>query len=73
VAPDILIVAATLLSGLAISSIIAAWASGGRSVTGIVALAVGLGLFALAWVRAGGLQPSDIPDSFILVAARLFN
>jgi hypothetical protein len=69
--PDILIVLATLVSILAVSSAIAGWAEGRWPVMALASLCIGLGL--LAWVhlglREGGLTPRAIPDAFIHVAA----
>jgi hypothetical protein len=69
--PDILIVIATLVSILALSSTISAWVDGRWPWAAFVSLAIGLVL--LGWVhlalREGGLTPRAIPDAFIHVAA----
>jgi hypothetical protein len=72
---DILIVIATLVSLLALSSIVAAWADRRMPRKGVLSLAIGLGI--LAWVhlavRPGGLTLHAIPDAFIHVAAMILN
>ena len=69
--PDIVIVVATLVSMLALSSLVAGWVDGRLSRRGLLALGIGLGL--LGWVhlalREGGLTLRSIPDAFIHVAA----
>ncbi|MDG4648974.1 hypothetical protein P6F26_11015 [Roseibacterium sp. SDUM158017] len=71
---DILIVAATLVLGVSIASVVARWSERRWSVPGLVGLAVAAGLFVHVHLRTeGGLTWTDVPDSFILVAARVLN
>ncbi len=72
-APDILIVAATLIGGLSVASVVAGWASRTRPAAGLFGLVVAAGLFGYAALQAGDLAWNDVPDSFILVAARILN
>lgn len=73
--PDIVIVLATLVTVLALSSCVAAWVEGRRPRLALVWLALGLGLFA--WLHlglvAGGLTLRTIPDAFIEVVAMVLN
>jgi hypothetical protein len=69
--PDILIVLASLVSILALSSAISGWVDGRLPVKSLLSLCIGLGL--LGWTHLalveGGLTPRAIPDAFIHVAA----
>lgn len=69
--PDILIVIATLVSILAVSSVVSGWVEGRWPVMALASLGIGVGL--LGWVhlglREGGLTLRAIPDAFIHVAA----
>ena len=74
VGTDILIVLATLVSGFAIASLVASWAARTRPRLALVSLAIGLGILVTVHVRTpDGLTWTDIPDAFILVAARVLN
>jgi hypothetical protein len=72
-AADILIVLATVICGVSIAAIVAGWAARTWPVFSMIALAVGAGLFAYVHFQTGGLTWTDIPDAFILVAARILN
>ena len=69
--PDILIVLATLVGILSLSSLVAGWVDGRLSWRAMLSMAIALGL--LGWVhlalREGGLTLRSIPDAFIHVAA----
>ena len=69
--PDILIVIATLVSVLALSSTVSGWVEGRLPVKSLVSLCIGLGLLGWAHLALvdGGLTPRAIPDAFIHVAA----
>ncbi|MCU4652508.1 hypothetical protein N8I71_06670 [Roseibacterium sp. SDUM158016] len=71
---DILIVIATTVCVFSIASVVAGWAVRVWPVMALVSLAIGLGLFAFVHVSVdGGLALRDVPDAFILVAARILN
>lgn len=71
---DILIVIGTVVTGFALSSIVAGWATRTWPVMALVSLVIGLGLLVFVHIQLpGGLSPMDIPESFILVAARILN
>lgn len=69
--PDIVIVIATLVGILSLSSLVAGWVDGRLSWRAVVSMVIALGL--LAWVhlalRDEGLSIRAIPDAFIHVAA----
>ena len=69
--PDILIVLASLVGILSLSSLVAGWVDGRLSWRAMLWMAIALGL--LGWVhlglREGGLTLRSIPDAFIHVAA----
>ena len=73
--PDIVIVIATLVSLLALSSVVAGWAD--RRVPWMALASLGIGVALLAFVhlalRPGGLTALAIPDAFIHVAAMILN
>ncbi|MGP1357746.1 hypothetical protein [Roseicyclus sp.] len=74
VGTDILTVLATLLCAAAFASLVASWAGRVRPRLAPVALLAGVGVLILVHLRTpGGLAWTDIPDSFILVAARILN
>jgi len=71
---DILIVIGTLVSGFAISSVVAGWVSRTWPVMALISLAIGIGLLVFVHMQLpDGLTAMDIPDAFILVAARILN
>jgi hypothetical protein len=71
---DILIVIATLVTGLSLASVVAGWVVRDWPVVPLVSLTIGLGLFVYLHVELpGGLTLLDIPDAFIDVAARILN
>ena len=68
--PNILIVVATLVAALSISSLVAGWAARAMSPVAGLSLLIGLGLLIFVHLTTpGGLAPLDIPDAFIAVAA----
>ena len=74
VAVDIIIVIATIVSAFSLTSVISGWVVRQWPIIGMISLAIGLGLFAYVHLTLpDGLTPRDIPDSFILVAARILN
>jgi hypothetical protein len=71
---DILIVIGTLVSGFAVSSVVAGWVARKWPVMALISLAVGIGLLVFVHLQLpDGLTATDIPDAFILVAARILN
>jgi hypothetical protein len=71
---DILIVIGTIVTGLALSSVVAGWAARSWPVMALISLAIGVGLLVFVHLQLPeGLSPMDIPDAFILVAARILN
>lgn len=71
---DILIVTATLLTGLGLANLLAAWVDRRVSLVALVFIGVGIALFVWAHMTLPeGLTIWDVPDSFILVAARILN
>ena len=74
VGADILIVIATVVSGFALSSVVAGWVSRSWPIVSLVSLCIGVGLLVFVHVQLpDGLTPMDIPNAFILVAARILN
>ncbi|RMA43577.1 hypothetical protein [Rhodophyticola porphyridii] len=71
---DILLVIATLVTGLALASLVSSWADRVLSVPALISLLIGLGLFAFVHVtHETGLVWRNIPDAFIALAARILN
>lgn len=71
---DILIVIATLVTGFAMSSVVAGWVARTWPIMALVSLAIGIGLFVFVHLQLpDGLDLIDIPDAFILAAARILN
>ncbi|MBF9050931.1 hypothetical protein GTA62_10145 [Roseobacter sp. HKCCD9010] len=71
---DILLVIATLVTGLALASIFSAWADKIWPVRSIISLVIALGLFAFVHLQtAEGLTLVSVPDAFVSVAARILN
>jgi len=74
VAADILLVIATIVAILSVSSIIASWTIRRWPWRPMISFVVAAALFAYVHFEVpGGLQPLDIPDAFISVAARVLN
>jgi hypothetical protein len=75
IAPDILIVAASLLALLGFSASVAGWAERQISLVALASLSIGVLLlsYAVLVVQPGALSVRTIPDAFISVAARLLN
>jgi hypothetical protein len=71
---DILIVIGTMVTGLAFSSVVAGWVARSWPVMALISLAIGIALLVFVHFQLpDGLAPMDIPDAFILVAARILN
>lgn len=72
---DIVIVIATVVTLLAVSSTIAGWAERKMPWMALVSLVIGVGVlgFVHLTLRPGGLTPRAIPDAFIHVAAMVLN
>ena len=71
---DILIVIGTIVTGFALSSVVAGWVARSWPVMALISLAIGVGLLVFVHLQLpDGLRPMDIPDAFILVAARILN
>ncbi len=74
VAPDILIVIATLVAMFSASSAIGSWAQQERPILSGLSLLIAIGLFVFVAVTGpGGFGFWDIPNAFISVAARILN
>ncbi len=72
--PDILIVAATVCLAFATASSVAAWADRRVPYLAGAFICAAIGGFVMAHITlAGGLTLTDVPNAFILVAARIFN
>jgi len=71
---DILIALGTFVTGFALSSVVAGWVARTWPVMALISLTIGVGLLVFVHLQLpDGLQPSDIPEAFILVAARVLN
>jgi hypothetical protein len=71
---DILIVIGTVVSGFALSSVVAGWVARSWPIMALVSLCIGVGLLVFVHLQLpDGLSVRDIPDAFILVAARILN
>lgn len=71
---DILIVIGTVVTCFALSSVVAGWVARTWPVMALFSLVVGIGLLIFVHFQLpDGLQPIDIPDAFIQVAARILN
>jgi len=74
VAPDILLVIATLVSGFSVAAILSAWADRVFPTVAVAALAAGLGLFVYAYLSLPDHDGwHEIPRAFITVLARFMN
>ena len=71
---DILLVIATVVGVFSLSSIIAAWTVKRWPWIALISFAIAIGLFVYVHVEVtDGLEPLDVPNAFISVAARLLN
>lgn len=74
VSADILLVIATIVAILSFSSIVAAWTMKRWPFVALISFAIAVGIAAYVHMNEpGGLEPLDIPNAFISVAARLLN
>lgn len=74
VSADILLVIATVVGILSCSSIVAAWTMKRWPFVAILSFAIAIGLGVYVHMNEpGGLEPLDVPNAFISVAARLLN
>ncbi|AHM03811.1 hypothetical protein roselon_01428 [Roseibacterium elongatum DSM 19469] len=71
---DILLVIATIVSGMAFASVLSGWVNRTWPVAALISLGIGIGLFVYVHMALpDGLDFWDIPDAFVLVAARILN
>lgn len=71
---DILLVIATVVAVLSLSSIISGWTVRRWPVLSLISIAIAAALFVYVHVSVtDGIAPLDIPDAFISVAARVLN
>jgi uncharacterized membrane protein len=74
VSADILLVIATIVTILAMSSVVAGWTTRTWPIKAILSLLIAGALFGYVYMTASdGLEPIDIPNAFISVAARILN
>lgn len=74
VSADILLVIATLVGILSLSSIVAAWTMKRWPIIALISFAIAIGLGVYVHMNEpDGLQVVDIPNAFITVAARVLN
>ncbi len=74
VGADILLVIATVVGILSVSSIVAAWTTRRWPFMAMASLAIALGLGGYIHINEpGGLEFMDVPNAFISVAARILN
>lgn len=74
VSADILLVIATIVGILSLSSVVAAWTMKRWPFVALISLSIAIGLGVYVHMnKADGLMPLDIPNAFISVAARLLN
>jgi hypothetical protein len=74
VAPDILVVLATLIVGLSLASLLSAWADRQSPIMVFVSLVIGVSMFIYVHTQqTNGLEWRDVPNSFISVVARVIN
>ncbi|OAN78932.1 hypothetical protein A8B78_00775 [Jannaschia sp. EhC01] len=74
VSADILLVIATLVGILSFSSIVAAWTMKRWPFVALISFAIAIGLGTYVHLNEpDGLEPLDIPNAFIAVAARVLN
>ncbi|WP_341863417.1 hypothetical protein [Gymnodinialimonas sp. 57CJ19] len=71
---DIILVIATLVGILSLSSIVAAWTMKRWPIIALISFAIAIGLGVYVHMNEpDGLQVVDIPDAFISVAAQVLN
>jgi len=71
---DILLVIATIVGILSVSSIVAAWTVKRWPFAAMISFAIATGLVVYVHLsEPGGLELLDIPNAFITVAARVLN
>ena len=71
---DIVLVIATLVGILSLSSIVAAWTIRRWPFVAMLSFAIAIGLGVYVHTNEpGGLEPLDVPNAFISVAARVLN
>ncbi len=71
---DILLVIAMVVAILALSSVVAGWTTRRWPIIAVVALVIAACLLAYVHLNEpGGLEPMDVPNAFISVAARILN
>ena len=74
ISADILLVIASVVGVLSLSSIIAGWTVRRWPLVAIASFAIAVGIAAYVHMNvAGGLEPMDVPNAFISVAARILN
>lgn len=74
VGADILLVIATIVAVFSFSSIVGAWTVRRWPIVSLLSFAIAAGLFYYVHTElTDGLQPLDIPNAFISVAARILN
>ncbi|MBF9044509.1 hypothetical protein HKCCE4037_14290 [Rhodobacterales bacterium HKCCE4037] len=74
VSADILLVIASIVAVFSLSSIVAAWTMKRWPWIAMISFAIAVGLFVYVHLEVtDGLEPLDIPNAFISVAARLLN
>jgi hypothetical protein len=74
VSADLLLVIASVVAVLSLSSIIGSWTVRRWPVVALLSfsIAIGIGVYVHLNVE-GGLEPLDIPNAFIAVAAQILN
>lgn len=71
---DILLVVGCVLGALSIVSVMSALVDGRRPrVAAFVVVVSGALILGAAYVAPDGLQPSDVPNSFVNIAAQMLN
>lgn len=74
VSADILLIIATVVLIMSFSSIVAAWTMRRWPFMAMTSFAIAIGLGVYVHLNTeGGLEPLDIPNAFISVAARILN
>lgn len=74
VSADILLVIATVVLIMSFSSIVAAWTMRRWPFMAMTSFAIAIGLGVYVHLNTeSGLEPLDIPNAFISVAARILN
>lgn len=74
ISADILLVIASVVGIFSLSSIVAGWTVRRWPLIAIVSFAIAMGLFYFVHTELpDGLQPLDVPNAFINVAARILN